>query len=256
MFNTTHIVYMIVATLISAAVIFALCFFKNKRLNEIAIWVLAISTIIIHFSGLWYGYFFEGDNTISVEYMIPVFPCHICMWLLVISATLLNHDGPIARVIKDFTFWGGTVCGSIGIILNENFAATPTLTDFYVLKGLLSHSTMILGCVLLLALGYVKIGVWRSLLSVLAGLVLFFIDGTIANAAFLKYGYGEFNAMFLQFPPYENLPFVNFYLIVILSLSVTFITSAIYEQITLPHEKRWYNIFTRLLKKEKTEKRA
>ena len=112
MFNTTHILYMIVSALISGGVVTALCLLKNKTLNKISIWILAIGTVVIHFSGLWYEYFTTGSALVSMEYLLPAFPCHICMWLLVIAATLLEKDGVIARLVKDFAFWGGTVCGS------------------------------------------------------------------------------------------------------------------------------------------------
>ena len=201
MFNSTHILYMVISAIISAATVGALCFFKNKVLNKVAIWFLAIGTVVIHFSGLWYEYFTEGSALVSMEYLMPAFPCHICMWLLVIAATLLEKDGIVPRLIKDFAFWGGTVCGSIGLILNENFANNPTLTDYHVLKGMLSHSTMILGCILLLSSGYVRISVKRATVSVFCGLMLFAAQGALVNGLFTAYELGQFNAMYMQYPP-------------------------------------------------------
>ena len=111
MFNTTHILYMIISAIISAGIVTVISFFKNNTLNKMSIWFFAISTVFIHFSGLWYEFFTTGSALVSMEYLMPAFPCHICMWLLVIAATLLEKDGVIARLVKDFAFWGGTVCG-------------------------------------------------------------------------------------------------------------------------------------------------
>ena len=254
MFNTTHILYMIVSALISGGVVTALCLLKNKTLNKISIWILAIGTVVIHFSGLWYEYFTAGSALVSMEYLLPAFPCHICMWLLVIAATLLEKDGVIARLIKDFAFWGGTVCGSFGLILNENFAKNPTLDNYYVFKGLLSHSTMILGCILILSCGYIKVGVKRSCAAVFSGLMLFGLEGAMVNGLFTKYELGQFNAMYMQYPPFENLPFINVYTIGLASMTVVFIASVLYEFFALPKEERWYYpLFKKRI--EKSEKK-
>ena len=240
MFNTTHILYMVISAVISAGTIIALRLFKNKRANKAAIWFLAIITVIIHFSGLWYEFFTVGEAQASTEYILPVYPCHICMWLLVISATVLEREDPVSKTVKGFSFWGGLVCGSVGLIFNENFGSNPTLADYHVLKGLLSHSTMILGCILLFSAGFVKIRVKRSVFDVAAGLTLFILDGWLVNSLFKKYGLGECNAMYMQKAPFEALPFINVYTIGVAALLVTFIASAIYEQIQLPPDKRWY----------------
>ncbi len=229
MFNSTHIAYMVISALISIAVIVPLCKIKSKKLTAAVIHFLAIITVVIHFSGLWHEYFTTGSASASMEYIFPMFPCHICMWLLIISANTLKSDTLIARIIKDFTFWGGTVCGTVGILLNENFASNPTLTDYHVLKGLLSHSTMVLGCILLLVGGFVKIGIFRSFFSVVCGLALFLLDGLFVNFLFERFEMGEPNAMYLQRPPFEALPIINTYTIAIMSLSVTLLTSLIYK---------------------------
>lgn len=238
MFNSIHISYIVISILISAAVIAALCKIKNGSITAATVRFLAVITVVIHFSGLWYEYFTTGSAVASMEYIFPMFPCHICMWLLIISANILKRDTLIARIIKDFTFWGGTVCGTVGILLNENFAANSTLTDYHVLKGLLSHSTMVLGCILLLVGGFVKIGIFRSFFSVMCGLTLFLLDGLFVNFLFKQYGLGEPNAMYLQRPPFESLPIINTYTIAIMSLSVTLLTSIIYKLTVLLIRKK------------------
>ena len=49
------------------------------------------------------------------------------------------------------------------------------------------------------------------------------------------------NIMFLLEPPIASLPWFNTYFIGILAIVVFFITTALYEQIAVKKEERWYN---------------
>ena len=242
MFNQTHIIYMIISTVATLAVVIPLFFIKNKTLNKVAIWFFAISTVVIHFSGLWHEYLTQGTAQAGLEYIFPIHPCHICMWLLVISATVMDKDTVIARLVKDFTFLGGTVCGSVGILFNINFDKNPTLTDYHVLKGLVSHSTMVAGCLLLFVAGYASARLWRSITSTLFGLGLFVCDGMLVNHVFEVFGVKACNAMYLQEAPFEQFPFVNIYSITVLAILVSAIIGVTYEFVFLPKEKRWYKL--------------
>ena len=246
MFNQTHIIYMIISAIVTIGIALALFFIKSKKLNKIAIWFFAISTVVIHFSGLWYQYLTEGSAKAGLEYIFPIHPCHICMWLLVISATVMDKDTVIARLVKDFTFLGGTVCGGIGILLNINYGNNPTLADYYVLKGLLSHSTMVIGCILLFVAGYASMRLWRSITSTLFGRALFVGDGLLVNYTFEVFGVKACNAMYLQKAPFEQFPFVNIYSITVLAILTAATIGLVYEQIFVPKDKRWYK---RIIKK-------
>ena len=241
MFNQTHIIYIVISAIATLAIVIPLFFIKNKTLNKVAIWFFAISTLVIHFSGLWYTYLTQGYTEANLEYIFPVFPCHICMWLLVISATVLDKDNALARILKDFTFLGGTVGGIIGIVFNFNFANNPTLTDYYVLKGLLSHSTMVAGCILLFVAGGAAIRLKRSLTAVACGFSLFIADGLLINYVFARFGFEECNAMYLLHAPFEQFPFINIYTIVISGFAVTAVIAILYELAFVPHGERWYN---------------
>lgn len=241
MFNTTHILYLLFSGLAGAALILALYFRKCERANRIALRVLPILTILIHYSILWVEYFAnKGTATISSNMILLIYPCHVCMWLLFISSFLLDKKGPVARIIKDFTFWGGTVCGAIGTLFNFEFDNNPTLTDYGVLKGMLSHSTMVTGCILLFTAGYVSIRVWRGLCAVTAGLSLFCVCGFTVNALYAWFGLEPCNAMYLQEAPFENMVWIGTWSIGLLALAVVFAITAVFEQIALPKEERWY----------------
>ena len=240
MFNTTHLLYMLISGVISAGLLVLLRLLKRERLNLILLRVLSVGTVVIHYSPLWVDFFTTGTAVATIEMLMPVYPCHICMWLLLIASFTVEKKGIAATVVREFAFWGGTVCGIVGIVLNENFAANPTLADYDVLKGLLSHSTMVAGCILLLVAGYIKLGVGRGLRAVLCGLGFFMADGLLINGLLSAFELPPRNAMYLQQAPFAELPWINTATIGLAALLVTFLANTIYEWIALSREQRWY----------------
>ena len=252
MLDTAHILYMLYSGLGGAAVLLALYFCKSKRANKIALRAIAIVTILLHYSTLWVEYFTTGAATVRPNMILLIYPCHVCMWLLLISSFLLDRDDIVSRTIKDFTFWGGTVCGAMGVILNEVYSSNPVLTDYYVLKGLLSHSTMVTGCILLFTAGFVSIRLFRGLIAVVAGLSLFVVCGHSVNALYEHFGLPACNAMFLQELPFENAKWVNIWNIGLSALALVFVVSVLFEQFALPREQRWYARLGKWVKKQRT----
>ena len=250
MLDTTHILYMLISGGIGAAIVVALRLLNRETYYRIAITACAAVTIALHYSPLWVEYLTEGTATLSAEMLFLVFPCHICMWLLVLSTVFIKKEGVLVRLLRDFTFLGGTICGAIGTILNENYDRTPDLTEYSVLKGLLSHSTMVLGCILLFVAGYAKIRMDRTIPSTLAGLALFSANGLFVNWLFARCGLPSENAMFLEGSPYPDVPWLNAYAIFGAALLTGFLIALLYEQFAFQKEERWYTrLGTRLRKK-------
>lgn len=248
--HKTLLLYMLISGLIGAALILALRWIKWERLNKIAIRALAIVTIFIHYSPLWVDFFTIGMGTATAyDYMLfLIYPCHICMWLLLISSFLLDREDPVSRIVKDFTFWGGTFCGAIGTMFNINFNDNPTLANYDVLKGLLSHSTMVAGCILLFTAGFVKIRMGRGLSAVFAGLLLFATCGFTVNTLFAHFGIPPCNSMYLLEAPYPDMPWINVPNIAVIAMTTAFVVSALFELFALPREERWYARLARYLR--------
>lgn len=244
MLDKTHILYILISALIGAALLVALHLLHRRRLDRAVLILSAVGTLALHYSPLWIDYLQTGIATVGREMLFLLYPCHICMWLLVLSLFLLDREGRLATLIKDFTFWGGTVCGTVGLLFNENYDKLPSLADYGVLKGLLSHSVMIFGCILLLTSGYVRIRVGRGCAAVAAGLALFLADGLFVNWLFDRFSLPSPNAMYLRELPFPSLPWINTVTIGIAAMLTVLLTSAIYEQIALPREERWYRRLT------------
>ncbi len=242
MFNTGHILYMVISFIASAAVIIPCAkLLKSEEAHRTVVKVFAVLTVAIHFSSLWVDYLTSGEATVGSSMLFPIHPCNVCMWLLLIVAFMKKRDTLPYRLISEFVFWAGTVCGIIGIVFNENYGSTPTLADYEVLKGLLSHSTMIIGAVYLAASRQVNIRVSNTV-SVTAGMLLLLIDGLIMNGIYALAGLETCNSMYLIEIPFPDLPFITTLTIGIAAPTVCFILSLLYERFVL--HRPFSDIFT------------
>ncbi len=248
MFDLVHILYMVISAIIGIALLWLMHkYYKTEEKKIKALKFFAIITVIIHFSSLWVDFLSEGSAKVPSVMLFPIHPCNICMWLLVIVSFMKKREGTVYRILTEFTFYAGCVCGFIGILLNESYDSTPSLLDYDVLKGLLSHSTMIVGCAFIGVCGMVKFRV-KNVLSVLAGLLLFFIDGVAINTMYAIFKLDPCNSMYLLEAPFSSIPWLITPVIGLMAVAVTFLITAIYEQIFLPEDERWYK---KLFKKER-----
>ena len=251
MFDLGHILYMVISGILSALILFLMHkYFKTEDKKIAALKFFAIITVIIHYSSLWVDFLKDGSADVPSVMLFPIYPCNICMWLLVICAFIKNKQSKFYKVLTEFTFWGGTVCGSIGIILNENYDSTPSLLDYDVLKGLLSHSTMIIGCIYLLVSGIVKIRV-KNVFSVVAGLIFFLVDGAVINTIYAIFKLDPCNSMYLLEAPFPDIPWLITPVMGLMGVTLAFALTALYEYLALPKEERWYT----LIRKKNEQKR-
>lgn len=236
---------MIVSGVITVGILLLAFFFcKTDKSKSIAIKFFAVITVILHYSTLWVDYLTTGVAIAEPPMLFPIYPCNICMWLLLISAFIKRRNNFAYRTLTEFTFWAGCVCGFIGILFNEHYAANPNLLDYHVLKGLLSHSTMIVGAAMLAVLGIVKIRI-KNVLSVAIGLTFFIIDGAAINALYAHFELPPCNAMYLLEAPFSSLPWLGTTTVGLMALATALILSALYEQIFVPKSERWYMLIKR-----------
>ena len=139
------------------------------------------------------------------NHLLPVYPCNVVMWMLLIVACMKEKKGLWFDMLAEFCFYGGTVCGVLGIVLNTNFDNTPTLADYDVLKGLLSHSTMLFGCLYMLIGGYIRIRVFNSV-SIMAGLLCFISCGMAVDSLYIACGMEAPDGMWLRSNEYVSVP--------------------------------------------------
>jgi hypothetical protein len=158
------------------------------------------------------------------------------MWMLLVASLLQNKKRLLFQVLSEFCFYGGTICGIVGIVLNVNFGHTPTLADYDIFKGLLSHSTMLFGCLYMLVGRFIRIRVFNAV-SVTIGLSTFVICGVGVNMLYEHFGMTPPDGMFLKSNPYTT---VSPVILGIWAIIILFFGLAIWE-LRLPKEDRWYS---------------
>ena len=219
-----------------ALLVLAKVFVKNERTKNSILKFSAIITVAIHYSSLWVDYFTTGGNAlIENNQILPVYPCNVVMWMLLIAALTADKKSLRFQILGEFCFYVGTVCGIIGIALNTNFGNNPTLADYDILKGMLSHSTMLFGCLYLKVGRLIKIRVF-NVVSVTAGLASFVVCGIGVNWLYERFGMEPPDGMFLISNPYLQTSPVIWG---IWAVMILFVSLALWE-LRLPRDDRWY----------------
>ncbi len=238
MFNLEHILYMAVSGVLTVVLlVLAALYAKDQHTKNNILKFFAIITVVIHYSNLWVDFFVSGGTaTIENNQILPVYPCNVVMWMLLVASLIKNKDRLLFQLLGEFCFYGGVVCGVVGIALNANFGANPTLADYDILKGMLSHSTMLLGCLYMRVGGFVRVRMF-NVVSVTAGLACFVLCGIVVNGLYTHFGMVPPDGMFLRSNPYLKVSPIWLGLGVV---ALMFILLSIREH-KLPEEERWYS---------------
>ena len=240
LFDFWHIFILAVGAIaISVALVLACKFIKSQDKQNLFLKWCAILTVAIHISEVWVDYFSQGYAQVDPSIIIPLQPCHLSMWFLVILAFKKNKEDRFFKTLAEITFYLGTIGGAFGVLLNFSYADNPTLADWFVLQGFLSHYTLIAGSLYLKFGGYIQIRV-KNMISIVLGLSLVCIYGWFVVGLHLLLGLAAPNSMLVLEGPYPALPWINIYTIAAAAVVVLFIFTSLYEQFTLKPEDRWY----------------
>ena len=236
MFNTQHILYIVISAVLTALLLYLVnAHAKDEKMKNRILKFTAIITVVIHYSNLWVDYFTTGGATIENNQILPIYPCNVVMWMLLVASLLQNKKRLLFQILSEFCFYGGVICGVLGIVLNTNFDNNPTLADYDILKGLLSHSTMLFGCLYMLVGKFMKIRVFNAV-SVAAGLITFVLCGIGVNALYEHFGMEAPDGMWLRSNPYLPIPPL---VLGLLFVVVLFFVLHLWDM-RLPEEERWY----------------
>lgn len=232
---------------------------KSEKAKRIILLVASILTILCHYSSLVYHQIVDGT---ALDYLrsnpnliLPIYPCNVVMWSCLILGLLKNKSSKVGSFLVDFVFWFGLFSALIGMFFNVDFIRKPTLQDFDITKGVLSHSLLLLNSLLLPVLGFVKIKLEKNTLHIIYSIILLYLIGLYCNLVFevlcsSEYAYNV-NSMFILHSPFEGLEFLTFYVISILALLLYFILFVVLEFIYYPKGNRWYNRFKQVINKNK-----
>ncbi len=245
LFDFPHITFLAVSFTMIALLLFgASKLLKTQKSKDRFLLLFAVITVVIHFSSLYVTFFKTGEAEVESSMLLPIYPCNIAMWLTLIAASIKNKQSRAYKPISEFAFYLGVLGGVIGLLFNDIYASDPNLASWDVLKGMLSHSTMLVACLYLLVGGYIKIRV-NNTVSVFFGLVMMIVLGYTLLGAYSIANIDPPNIMFLVEPPLDGVKWINTWTIGIAGLIVAFLITAAYEQIALKKEERWYAAFRR-----------
>ena len=240
LFNLPHTLYVLISGLLTAVgLILAAKYCRTEKQKDAVLKISALTTVALHYSNLWVDFFTTGTATMGQNQLLAVYPCNVMMWLLLVVAFLKKKDSLGYTILAESVFWVGTICGVAGILFNVNYSNNPDFSNYGIVQGFISHSTMVFGCIYMLVGKYVRIRVFNVFSSACC-LILFVIDGAIVNGLFSLCGIPAVNAMFLQEPPFPELPWLNPLLFGVVILAVFFGALALYEWKCFPPEERWY----------------
>ena len=234
------LIYNVVSfVVIAAGLILCKKVIRKESSKNFILKFVSILVVIIHISSLYVDFFkCGGVANIEDNIILPIYPCNVVMWLLVITAFMKNKKSKLFSHVAEFTFLAGTICGVIGVVFNFNFLNTPSFKDYDILKGLLSHSVMIFGTIYIYVFDYITLSVRNTMKSILYGLLLFVMIGFSINTLFKVFELPSVNSMYLESPMPEY-PFVNFYTIGLVGLVISFIGLNVYERFKYKKEDRW-----------------
>ncbi len=238
LFDIPHVIFMICsAAVITALLVLAAKLLKTQKQKDRFLFAFSLLTVILHVSSIYVSFFQTGTPKIEHSILFPIYPCNIAMWLVLIASTM-KKEGIAFKLVSEFAFYMGVIGGVVGIAFNEIYSGNPNLADWDVLKGMLSHGTMLVACIYLLVGGYVKIRV-HNLVSIFCGLLLMVADGGLMILLYTLAGETPPNAMFLLSPPLAAMPWLNTWLLGLFAFLLAAAFCFLFELIALPKEERF-----------------
>lgn len=240
-FDTPIILYIILSfTFVIISLLF-LRLIKDQYVKDLVLKIIGILTFVLHISYLWVEYLMYGRASVNVNTLFPLYFCNVNMYIMLILPFMKNREGKTFKFLAEYLFYGGTIGCIIATLFSSIYHANPNIADWYVLKSLLSHTSLLIGSLYIGIGGFIKIRV-KNTISFINGIMLCIGVGFITNILFEVCGLASPNAMYLDAPPVEGIPWLTSYLAAALMIITVFIFTVIYEQIKLPKEERWYNL--------------
>lgn len=245
------ILVLVIFNLISWALIIGLLVLANKgkqsEKKTHTIYIIgSFMCLFLHFSSIIYHLIADKRFVIDETMYLPMYPCNVFMWIHFVLALLIlinKKHTRVFQVLSEFVFFAGTIGGFLGLGFNTNYLANPDLSEYWILKGLLSHVALIFSSLYLLTGGIIKVNLKSNIVSCLYGGYLLVLCGLYTNFMlehFVKLSY-EVNSMYLLHPPLPEYPFLNIFTFAIIGLILNVIFITIYETVKLPKDERWYS---------------
>lgn len=221
LYHTTYIIVSLILTVIITVLV------KKKMSGEGTDRTLKIfgwATFLLHISSMWVEYLVKGEAEADQSILFPIYYCNLAMYLLLITSIYSKKDSKVIKYLSVVTAYAGIIGSLVSLIYPEYYLSSDVL-DYHIVKSMLSHSTMLVASLILLTNNYFEIKLKNTLVYTI-GILGFGLVGLVINTTFSILKLEAVNAMYLQAPPVEEAPFLNVYVISLLTVIFVFIVSS------------------------------
>ncbi len=250
--NIVQVLYLVISLVITVGILIGSYFIKKQKHKDMFLMIWAISTFVIHISVMWVDFLQNGEANAPSSVLFPIYFCNACMYLLMAVSLIKDKKSKVFNYLATFVAYAGTFGGIITIVVSEFFEGPNIVYSWGNIKSMLSHSTMIVGCLYLFVGGYVKIRV-KNLIPYIAGLVGCGVLGLLVTWMFVGSGLDNPNAMYLFEPALAGVEFTKGYYIALIMLAIITVLTATWEFFALKKEDRWYSKIKAQIKSKKTK---
>ncbi|MDP2426015.1 MAG: YwaF family protein [bacterium] len=229
MFDFTHTAYIIISLSITGSfVYFGSTKIKSQGNKDIVLKFFALATFFLHTSVLWVDFLKNGQAMVPDNVLFPIYFCNLSMYMLVIVAFMGNKSSKWFKWLAIMASYGGIFGALISLFYPVYYLGAPSMFEWGVFKSMVSHSTMLAGGLWLLANRYFKIST-QNIVVYFIGLLWYGLIGIFVNFLFKVNGLHDPNAMYLQHPPLEDVPYLNAVTISILMCLIMYVTIKSFE---------------------------
>lgn len=249
MYNNTQLAYIIVSLVLTVTILIGSAFIKNEKWKDRFLKFWAVATFILHISVMWVNYLNDGHAEAPLSVLFAIYFCNACMYVLMITAFIRNKQSKLFRYLATFVAYGGFFGALITLFECHYLEAPDAILKWGNLKSMLSHSTMLVGCLYLFVGGFVKIRV-KNLIPFSAGLIGCLFLGLFNNWLFVSKGLENPNSMYLVRTALDGVPLLTGYFIAAAMVVLIFVFTVIWEQFAVRKGERWYNNLAHFLKRK------
>ncbi|MFA5235974.1 MAG: hypothetical protein WC399_03955 [Bacilli bacterium] len=235
LFDGSHTLYVLVSLAVTVLLLWLPHrFLKKQRHKDLYLKFWSWTTVFLHLSPLWVE-FLKGNDAVAADNMIfPIYFCNMSMYFLLIVSLWADKKSKTFKNLATVAAYSGMFGALISLFYPQYYLDGTTIFEWGVFKSMLSHSTMLIGCLYLFVGGYFKIE-RKNVIVYAIGLLFFGLIGVIVNQVFAWAGLHAPNAMYLQHPPIESAPFLNAYFISAMMLLLVFGISSVYQVVKTRH---------------------
>jgi len=233
--DRTHLIYIVVSLLVTIVILLAAKRLLHKDMAKARfLKVFALLTFFLHISILWVDFLANGSATVADNILFPKYFCNLSMYMLMVTAFWENRSSKAYRFVAVLTAYGGFFGAMISLLYPEYYFG-QSITNWQVLKSMLSHSTMLIGSIWLILGGFFPVRRTNAV-AYFAGLLMYGGIGVGLNWLFAANGLYDPNAMYLSEPPLPGAPFLNAFVIAGMMTIVVFCFGWLWEKVAYGRE--------------------